>query len=153
MLLSNGRHHIAISHSAHIYAVGSKPTRDLELTSFLRSFETSRIGGVGTLRWRASASALWKIAMPLIPVARPAEPDHTRNVVRFAMKDGAKTVTVLISAPALDDVDIVPPRDGRYLASFKQFRKNFERIASDKYDRGEVESDGTVLVCAMDLPF
>ncbi len=91
--------------------------------------------------------------MPLIPVARPAEPDHTQNAVRFAMKDGAKTISVLISAPALEDVDIPPPDDGRYLARFKQFRKNFERIASDKYDRGEVESDGSVLLGVMDLPF
>ncbi len=91
--------------------------------------------------------------MPLISVARAAEPDHKLKAVRFAMKDGAKTVTVLISAPALEDVDILPPRDERYFARFKQFRKNFERIASDKYDRGQVESDGTVLVGVMDLPF
>ncbi len=90
--------------------------------------------------------------MPLISVARAAEPDHKLKAVRFAMKDGAKTVTVLISGPALEDVDIPPPEDGRYLKRFKQFRKNFERLASDKYDRGEVESDGSVLLGVMDLP-
>ena len=91
--------------------------------------------------------------MPLRSVARAAIPDPTLKAVRFAMKDGAKTVTVLISAPALDDVDIPQPDDARYLARFKKFRKNFERLASDKYDRGEVESDGTVMLGAMDIPF
>ena len=91
--------------------------------------------------------------MPLKSVARLAIPDDRLKAVRFAMKDGAKAVTVLIAGSALEDVDIPPPDDGRYLRRFKQLRRNFERLASDKYDRGEVENDGTVLIRVMDLPF
>jgi hypothetical protein len=76
--------------------------------------------------------------------------DHT--AVRFTMKDGAKTIVVLVSNPALDNVDAAPQHLGGYLDTFKQYRKSFERLASDKYDRGHVEADGTVCIRAIDLP-
>lgn len=90
--------------------------------------------------------------MPLIPVALPAKLDRIPCSVRFAMKDGAKTVTVLVSNTALDEIEIWPPDEDDYFGRFKQNRKSFERIASAKYDRGHVESDGTVCIRALDLP-
>ena len=86
--------------------------------------------------------------MPLMPVALRATAD--RSAVRFAMKDGAKTIIVLVANPALEDIDIAPP-DGGHLHIFKQYRKSFERIASAKYDRGHVEKDGTVCIRSIDL--
>ena len=86
--------------------------------------------------------------MPLMPVALRATADRT--AVRFAMKDGAKTVMVLVANPALDDFEIAPP-DGGPLNIFKQYRKSFEQIASAKYDRGHVEQDGSVCIRSIDL--
>lgn len=86
--------------------------------------------------------------MPLLPVALRATAE--RSAVRFAMKDGAKTVIVLVANPALDDIDMAPP-DGCHLHIFKQYRKSFEQIASAKYDRGHVEQDGSVCIRAVDL--
>ena len=40
--------------------------------------------------------------MPLIPVAQAAVADPGLKAVRFAMKDGSKKVTVLVSNPALE---------------------------------------------------
>jgi hypothetical protein len=90
--------------------------------------------------------------MPLIPVAQPAVPDPTLRAVRFAMKDGSKTVNVLVSSPALEDIEIPFAADDAYFRAFKQYRKRFERIASNKYDKGYVEADGTVCIRAMDVP-
>jgi Protein of unknown function (DUF1488) len=89
--------------------------------------------------------------MPLIPAGLPAIVDRRLSVVRFAMEDGAKLVTVLVSKPALEDI-VTLSSQGRPLDTFKANRKNFERIASDKYDRGYVEEDGTICIRAMDLP-
>ena len=86
--------------------------------------------------------------MPLMPVALRATADRT--AVRFAMKDGAKTVMVLVANPALDDIDIALPDCG-HLDIFKQYRKSFEQLASAKYDRGHLEQDGSVCIRAIDL--
>jgi hypothetical protein len=47
-------------------------------------------------RFRAIAEA----AMPLIPTAQAAIADCHLRAVRFAMKDGSKMITVLVSNPA-----------------------------------------------------
>jgi Protein of unknown function (DUF1488) len=90
--------------------------------------------------------------MPLMSVARPAKFDRAIRSVRFAMKDGSKTVFVLVSNTALEDIEVWPPDTGRCLQRFKQSRKGFEKIASGKYDRGHVETDGTVCIRSLDLP-
>ena len=90
--------------------------------------------------------------MPLIPVAQAAVADPGLKAVRFAMKDGAKKVTVLVSNPALENIELAPADREAYFGTFKAFRKSFERIASEKYARGHIEADGTVCIRAMDVP-
>ncbi len=90
--------------------------------------------------------------MPLIPTAQAAVADRNLRAVRFAMKDGSKLITVLVSNPALENIEIAPQDGDNYFRTFKLYRKSFERIASDKYDRGHIEADGTVCIRAMDVP-
>ncbi len=88
--------------------------------------------------------------MPLHAVALPATAD--RIAVRFAMKDGCKTITVVVANPALEEIDAMLPDDGTCFERFKQYRKAFEQLASAKYDRGHVEEDGAVYIRVYDLP-
>ncbi len=88
--------------------------------------------------------------MPLIPVAQAAAADSSLRAVRFAMKDGSKKVTVLVSSLALENSAIAD--DHGYFCTFKLNRKSFERIASAKYENGFVEPDGTVCIRALDMP-
>ncbi len=88
--------------------------------------------------------------MPLIPAAIPAVEDARLSSVRFSMRDGTRIVTVLVSRPALEDFDGALPQG--CFDTFKRYRRCFERIASDKYDRHHTEEDGTVCIRAMDLP-
>jgi hypothetical protein len=74
------------------------------------------------------------------------------RAVRFAMKDGSKLITVLVSNPALENIEIAPRECDSYFGTFKLYRKSFERIASEKYGRGHIEVDGTVCIRAMDVP-
>ena len=92
--------------------------------------------------------------MPLIPVAQAAVADRSLRAVRFTMKDGSKPITVLVSNPALVNIEILPtvlPTD-RYFQTFKLYRQSFERFASTKYEKGFIEPDGTVCIRAMDVP-
>jgi hypothetical protein len=91
--------------------------------------------------------------MPLTRAAIPAVQDTYRGIVRFVMRDGSKRVDVLVSNAALDDLDYVSRADCSYFHRFKEHRQHFETIASDKYDKGYVEMDGTVCIKAADLPF
>ena len=88
--------------------------------------------------------------MPLIPVAKAAVVDRNLRAVRFTMKDGSRAITVLVSNPALVNIEITPT--DRYFQTFKLYRQSFERIASTKYENGFVEPDGTVCIQAMDVP-
>ncbi len=89
--------------------------------------------------------------MPLSPVAQPATLDDDRDGVLFAMNDGGRPVSVLVSLHALEDID--PPDHGsEHIKRFNDYRSQFEQIASDKYDRGLVEHDGTVCIRGRDLP-
>jgi hypothetical protein len=90
--------------------------------------------------------------MPLIPVAQAAVADPGLKAVRFAMKDGSKKVTVLVSNPALENIEIAPVDREAYFCTFKLYRKSFERIAREKYAKGHVEADGTVCIRAIDVP-
>lgn len=88
--------------------------------------------------------------MPLIPAAIPAIFDRRHAFVRFAMKDGTRFVDVLVSNQALEQIER-PRFQGSHFDAFKRNRKWFERIASEKYTRGHVETDGTVSIWPMDL--
>jgi hypothetical protein len=87
--------------------------------------------------------------MPLIPAALPAVADRRLPVVRFAMKDGSKLVTVLVANSALRDVERSLPAG--VIDVFKRNRKLFERIASEKYGRRHVQEDGTVYIRTVDV--
>jgi len=89
--------------------------------------------------------------MPLTPVAQPGTLDDEQEGVVFPMSDGARTISILVSRHALEDVD--PPEHGdKHIERFNLYRKQFEQIASDKYDKGLVEKDGTVCIRGRDLP-
>jgi hypothetical protein len=68
------------------------------------------------------------------------------------MRDRGKRIDVLVSNAALDDVDNVSPEECSYFHRFKENRRRFEYIASEKYDKGYIEVDGTVCIRATDLP-
>lgn len=54
------------------------------------------------------------------------------------MKDGSKKITVLVSNPALENFELAPADREAYFGTFKLYRKSFERIACEKYAKGEV---------------
>lgn len=91
--------------------------------------------------------------MPLIRSVIPAVPDPARGIIRFVMNDGGKHVDVVVSNAALDDLDYVSPDESSYFHRFNVHRMHFETIASQKYDKGYVELDGTVCIKSHDLPF
>jgi hypothetical protein len=90
--------------------------------------------------------------MPLMPAAVAAIPDTMLRTVRFVMKDGTKPVVVLVSNAVLESIESATYDHGSYFRRFKRHRKQFERMASEKYDKGYVEVDGTVCIRTMDLP-
>ena len=90
--------------------------------------------------------------MPLMPAAMAATPDNTLKIVRFVMKDGAKPVVVIVSRAVLDDIESNTYDGASYFRRFKRYRKRFERLASDKYDKGYIELDGTICIKLRDLP-
>ena len=90
--------------------------------------------------------------MPLMPAAVAAMPDNMLRTVRFVMKDGTKPVVVLVANAVLENIESTTYDTGSYFRRFKRHRKLFERMASEKYDKGYVEVDGTVCIKTMDLP-
>ena len=82
--------------------------------------------------------------MPLISVAQPVTLDEDRDGVLFPMNDGAPIISILVSRHALEDVDPPEHFDG-HMERFSEYRKQFEQIASDKYDRG---SSSEMELCA-----
>jgi Protein of unknown function (DUF1488) len=90
--------------------------------------------------------------MPLMPAAVAAIPDNMLKTVRFVMKDGTKQVVVMVSKAVLDDIESNTYDGASFFRRFKRYRKKFERMASDKYDKGYVEIDGTVCLKMRDLP-
>jgi len=89
--------------------------------------------------------------MPLISVVQPGAFDDDRYGVLFPMHDGSGTISILVSRHALEDVGTSAHVDGD-LERFNEYRKQFEQIASGKYDRGFLERDGTVCIRGRDLP-
>jgi hypothetical protein len=89
--------------------------------------------------------------MPLTTVEQPAMLIDEREGVRFMMNDAGRAVSVLVSRHALEDID--PPEHGdAHIKRFNEYRSQFEEIASDKFDNGLVEQDGTVCIRGRDLP-
>jgi Protein of unknown function (DUF1488) len=89
--------------------------------------------------------------MPLTTVGQPAALMDDRDGVLFMMNDAGRSVSVLVSRHALEDID--PPHHGdQHIDRFNEYRRQFEQIASDKYDKGLVEQDGTVCIRGRDLP-
>ena len=89
--------------------------------------------------------------MPLTSLAQPGFLDIEQEGVVFHMRDGTETVSVLVSLHALEDID-PPAHTGEHLKRFNEYRNQFEQIASDKFDRAQVERDGTVCIRGRDLP-
>jgi hypothetical protein len=65
---------------------------------------------------------------------------------------GLCLMLILGSGLVEDHIERAAPDDGSYFLCFKRYRKRFEQMASDKYDKGHVEVDGTVCIKARDLP-
>jgi hypothetical protein len=128
-----------VASTADIIFAQSWSTTDIEACSVdeLRGRQSSTEGGT---------------PMPLTRAAIPAVQDTSRGIVRFVMRDGGKRVEVLVSNAALDDIDNVSTDECSYFHRFKEHRRSFEHIASQKYDKGYVELDGTVRIKGIDLP-
>lgn len=87
--------------------------------------------------------------MSLSHISNPAH--ETIRGVRFAMLGGAGLVAVLVTHAALEEIETPRPERGGYLGRFETHRGTFERIASSKHQRGQVEIMGAVIVHAGDL--
>jgi hypothetical protein len=68
------------------------------------------------------------------------------------MKDGTKTVVLLVSNAVLENIESATYDHGSYFRPFKRYRKRFEQMARDKYEKGYVEPDGSVSIKTRDLP-
>jgi len=89
--------------------------------------------------------------MPLNTVAQPGTLVQDQEGVLFSMYVGGRSISVLVSRHALENID--PPEHGKApIQRFNEYRSQFEQIASDKYDRGLLELDGTVCIRGRDLP-
>jgi hypothetical protein len=89
--------------------------------------------------------------MPLDPVAQSAELVEDQEGVHFLMKDGERMLSILVSRHALEDIYAAEHGDA-HIERFNEYRIQFEQIASDKYDKGLIEQDGTVCIRGRDLP-
>lgn len=89
--------------------------------------------------------------MTLISVREPYVLDDDRQGIQFTMRHEGLSLSVLVSSHALDRIDPADYGDAR-LERFNEYRGQFETIASNKFDRGLAEQDGTVCVRGRDLP-
>ena len=89
--------------------------------------------------------------MPLDTVAQPGTLIDDREGVLFPMNDAGRAVSVLVSRHALENID-PPGHVDKHIERFNEYRRQFEQIASDKYDKGLLEQDGTVCIRGRDLP-
>ena len=89
--------------------------------------------------------------MPLPPTSRADSIDATKDGVLFTMKLSAQAVSILVSQQALEDIDL-QPFGAAGVARFNKYRSQFEQIASDKFDKGHLERDGSVCIRGRDLP-
>ena len=87
--------------------------------------------------------------MGLSSLAQPAH--ETIRGVKFAMRDGGVTVSILVAHAALQVIEWSPPGSGDYLARFDKHRNWLEQIAGKKHLRGQIEGDGSILVQRSDV--
>ena len=88
--------------------------------------------------------------MPLTPVLQ--DPTPQRQGLCFAMSSAGDTIGVLVSHEALRATGGPALVTGTYKAQFEANRALLEQVASDKFDRGQIEPDGSILITAADLP-
>jgi hypothetical protein len=91
--------------------------------------------------------------MPLTATADPGHHHFEADNIYFYMDNGDQRVRCGVSRLALEllEPELPPTKEGR-IEAFKQHRRRFERAASAKFDRGQLEPDGsTVLIRAADL--
>ena len=86
--------------------------------------------------------------MSLSHIANPAH--ETIRGMRFFMVDGVDFVSVLVTYEALEEIEATPSTKGANFDRFEKHRKKFEQIAIKKFDRGQVEITGVVIVHAGD---
>ncbi len=85
----------------------------------------------------------------LLPIAYP--PNVAVRGVRFAMLDLGELVDILVTHAALDRMEAPGVGGSDYLARFEKHRVSFERVANDKFVRGETENDGSIAVLPGDF--
>jgi uncharacterized protein DUF1488 len=72
-----------------------------------------------------------------MPLAHIDRPGHENALgVHFPMRHDDTTVRVVVVRRVLQDMKNSAPEDEGYLARFEAFRREFEAIASDKFDGG-----------------
>ncbi len=72
--------------------------------------------------------------MPLAHVDRPGY--ENAQGVHFPMRRGDTIVRVLVARRVLETIERAPVQGDSYIARFEVFRREFESIASDKFDHG-----------------
>ena len=96
----------------------------------LQSFFLRLVGeGTGSNPLRCSlASDRQRVnAMPLQPVAQAAVADRNLKSVRFAMKDGSRQISVFVSSPALESIEIAPLGDDGHFPRSSSIGKRSNR--------------------------
>ena len=91
--------------------------------------------------------------MPLTATFDPGHNHYPSENVYFFMKDCDRRIRCGVSELALEvfEPKFDRSKEGR-LVAFNKHRAHIESVASDKYDRGEIERDGrTILVSAADI--
>ena len=87
--------------------------------------------------------------MSLTPIAQPAH--NTIRDVRFAMREGGMLMFVVVSHGALETMGPSTPGADDHLTRFEKNRSAFERIAVQKYERGQIDEDGFIFIQDADL--
>jgi hypothetical protein len=100
---------------------------------------------------RSSVGQERENSMPLKKVEQPATLIDEREGVRFTMIGAGRTVHVFVSRHALEYIAWSEHGNG-HVERFNEYRCQFEQIASEKYDDGLIERDGTICIRGRDLP-
>jgi hypothetical protein len=88
-----------------------------------------------------------ELFMPLAHVDRPGHENALG--VHFPMRHDATTVRVVVIRRVLQDMKSAPLDGEGYMARFEAFRKEFEAIASDKFDDGRCS--GKIEITSSDM--
>lgn len=90
--------------------------------------------------------------MPLTFPDLPLKLDKNRKLVCFAASDGAVDVQCWVSHEALaDHCGLESGAAENPIGTFTKHRLRIQAAASDKYDRGGCEADGSILLRSEDL--